>query len=108
MADIISLELLEDELKAVVQAGKYRSQEEAVGHALEVLLVANPPLRLNTAVELYRRNRVTLSRAVEIAGLEVETFKTRLVEHGISIPVDGSPEEVSTGAELIHRLRQAP
>jgi hypothetical protein len=63
VANIISLELLEDELKAVVQAGKYRSQEEAVGHALEVLLVANSPLRLNTAVELYRRNRVTLSRA---------------------------------------------
>jgi predicted HTH domain antitoxin len=71
-------------------------------------LVANPPLRLNTAVELYRRNRVTLSRSAEIAGLEVETFKTRLVEHGISIPVDESPEEVSAGAELIHRLRQAP
>ncbi len=31
MASIINMELLEDELKAVVQAGNYRSQEEAIG-----------------------------------------------------------------------------
>jgi predicted HTH domain antitoxin len=102
MANSISLELLEDELKAVVQAGNYRSQEEAIGHALEVLLAAHPPLRLNTAVELYRRSRVTLSRAAEIAGVEVETFKTRLAEHGVSIPVDESPEEVRVCGGGVH------
>jgi hypothetical protein len=54
MANIIHLESLEDELQAVVHAGDYPSQEDAIRHALEVLLVANPPLRLSTAVELYR------------------------------------------------------
>ena len=40
-------------MKAVMQAGNYESKEEAIGHALEVLLVANPQLRVDTAVELY-------------------------------------------------------
>ena len=32
----MNLELLEDELKAITQAGAYKSKEEAIGHALEV------------------------------------------------------------------------
>ena len=92
----------------MVQAGDYRSQEEAIGHALEVLLAANPQLRRNTAVELYRRSKVTLSRAAEIAGLELEAFKERLAEQDVPIPVDEPPEEVRAGAELIQRLREAP
>jgi predicted HTH domain antitoxin len=59
-------------------------------------------------VELYRQSKVTLSRAAEIAGLEVETFKERLAEQGVPIPVDELPEEVRAGAELIHRLREVP
>jgi predicted HTH domain antitoxin len=106
MTNIINLESLEDELKAVVQAGAYKSQEEAIRHALEVLLAANPHLRANTAVELYRRRQVTLSRAAEIAGLEFEALKERLAEQDIPIVVDESFEEVHSGAELIHRLRE--
>ena len=107
MAHIISLELLQDELGAVVQAGEYKSQEEAIRHALEVLLAANPPLRVKTAVELYRREKVTLTRAAEIAGLELETFKERLAERGVSIHIDEPPEEVRAGADLIRRQREA-
>lgn len=105
MTNLLSLELLEDEIRAVVRAGDYKSEREAISHALEVLLAANPLLRLNTAVELYRQGKVTLSRAAELAGLEVETFKERLAEQDVPISVDETPEEVRAGAELIHRLR---
>jgi predicted HTH domain antitoxin len=107
MANIISLDLLDDELGAVVRAGDYQSKEEAIGHALEVLLAANPSLRVKTAVELYRRDKVTLARAAEIAGLEWETFKERLAERGIPIPIDAPPEEIQAGAELLRRQREA-
>jgi predicted HTH domain antitoxin len=108
MAPIINVELLEDELKAVVQAGAYKSKEEAIGHALEVLLAAHAPLRINTAVELYRQGTVTLARAAEMAGLELEAFKDRLAEHNVSRPTDETPEEIQAGAERIRRLREAP
>ena len=108
MAPIIRVELLADELKAVVQAGAYASKEEVIGHALEVLLAAHVPLRINTAVELYRQGTVTVARAAEIAGLELEAFKDQLAEHNVSIPTDETPEEIQAGAELIRRLREAP
>ena len=106
MARIIDLTLLEDELTAVVQAGDYASREEAIGHALEVLLAAHPPLRINTAVELYRRGKVTLMRAAEIAALELEAFKEQLAVQAVPILVDEPPEEVQAGAELIRDQRK--
>jgi predicted HTH domain antitoxin len=108
MAPIVSIELLDDELKAVVQAGAYTSKEEAIGHALEVLLAANAPLRIKTAVELYRQETVTLARAAEMAGLELEAFKDQLEMHQVSIPTDETPEEIQAGAAQIRRLRESP
>lgn len=105
MASLVSPELLEDELRALVRAGGYGSRKEAVGHALEVLLAANPDLRRSTAVELYRRGKVTLSRAAEVAGLELELFKEDLAEAGVQIRVDEDAEDIKRGAELIRRLR---
>ncbi len=107
MASLKTPELLEDELNAVVRAGAYRSKEEAIGHALEVLLTANPQLRLHTALELYRQCKVTLSRAAEIAGLELETFKERLADQALTIPVDEEADEVDAGVAQLRRLHQA-
>jgi predicted HTH domain antitoxin len=108
VAPIISIELLEDELKAIVQAGAYTSKEEVIGHALEVLLAAHEPLRIKTAVELYRQGTVTVTRAAEIAGLELEAFKDQLAAHKVSIPTDETPEEIQAGADQIRRLRDTP
>src|SRR5262245_23606577 len=103
----MDLELLEDELRAVMQAGAYKSKEAAIEHALTVLLAANPQLRVDTAIELYRQEKVTLSRAVEIAGLEWDAFKEKLSEREIETTVDEAPDEVLAGAAVIRRLRDA-
>jgi predicted HTH domain antitoxin len=104
---IVTLELLEDELNAITRAGGYRSQEDAVVHALDVLLSANPQLRVSTALELYRQDLVTIARAVEISGLETESFKDALSERDIPLRVDETPEEIRAGTELIGQLRHA-
>jgi len=104
---IVTLDLLEDELAAVVSVGNYRSAQEAIRHALEVLLAANPELRLNTAIELYRLGKVTLARASEIAQMEREAFKDELAMKGIALFIDESSEDIQNGTNLIHRLRVA-
>lgn len=108
MVPRMSVELLEDELSAIVHAGDYTSKEAVIIHALEILLAAHPPLRINTAVELYRRGKVTLARAAEIAGLEFEAFKEQLARHNVSVQIDTSLTEVRTGADVIRCLREAP
>lgn len=74
MQGLFSTDLLADELEAVVRAGQYPSAEEAIRHAIEALLDSNPLLRREVAADLFRRKKVTLARAAEIAGEDIETL----------------------------------
>lgn len=101
MSTLLDSKRLDEELEAIVRAGAYPSKDEAVRHALEVLLLANPPLRLKTAIELYRSGKVTLARGAEIAGVGHEAFKEALTEAGIERIIDVEPDEVRSGARAI-------
>lgn len=106
MAILLDSERLEEDLEAIVRAGAYASRDEVVRHALEVLLLANPQLRLKTAIELYRDDKVTLSRAVEIAGVDYETFKESLTAAGVERVIEAEPDEVRLGTQaLLNRSR---
>lgn len=106
MRTLLDPEWLEDELDAIVHAGRYRSKQEALQHALEVLLVANPSLRFDVAIELFRRGKITLARGAEIAGIELEAFKEALAELGIPLVVDADPAEVASNADMIGQIRK--
>ncbi|MBT4498538.1 MAG: hypothetical protein HOC74_12495 [Gemmatimonadetes bacterium] len=90
--------LMDKELKALFKTGGHRSEQAVVGHALEVLLAANPALRLGVAVELYNTGEVTLVRAAEIGDVSAETFKDHLHKKGMKRTVDLPKEEVVAGA----------
>lgn len=55
--------------------------------ALRALLRARPDLRKDIAVELYRRRKVSLSRAAEIYGSNIEDFREVLRERGVKIEI---------------------
>jgi len=42
---------------------------------------------MDTAVELYKRGEVSLSRAAEICGLNIEDFRELLKSRGIKVAV---------------------
>ena len=104
---IVTEDLVDKELKALFKMGGYRSEQAAMGHALEVLLAANPVLRLGVAVELYRTGEVTLARAAEIGGVSTETFTDHLHQEGMERPVDFTKEEVIAGAGYIDTYRKS-
>ncbi|MBU0599297.1 UPF0175 family protein [bacterium] len=77
--------LTEMELDAVIHAGCFKSKEEVVNEALGTLFALRPELKLEAAIELYKEDKVTLSRAAEIAGLAIWRFKDILVNRSVSI-----------------------
>lgn len=86
----------------LVTIGKYPSKKELVEDALRALIRAKPELRRDVAIELYRKREVSLSRAAEICGLNIEDFKELLKENSIEIPVPSIPiEEVDEEVERI-------
>jgi len=86
----------------LVEIGRYQSSKELRDDALRALLRAKPELKIDLAIELYKKNEVSLSRASEICGLNREDFKELLKEKGIKVSVPSIPvEEVDEEVERI-------
>jgi len=92
-----------DELDEIlVDVGKYPSKDELMKDALRALLRAKPELKRDVAVELYKKGAVSLPRATEICGSNMEDFKELLKEREIKIEVFYIPvEEIDKEMESI-------
>jgi predicted HTH domain antitoxin len=73
---------------ALSKARLFLSAEAARRQALSMWLAVKPQLRLETALELFHANEVTLERAAEIAGMNRWVFHEELKRRGIKIVVD--------------------
>jgi predicted HTH domain antitoxin len=104
--DAIPMEMLDDNLTALIEAGGYDSERELLRDALEALIDANPELRLEMAITLWRQNKITLGRAVEIAQSDRESFKDELAARGLNVVIDVDKEDILRGEELIRQLRR--
>jgi predicted HTH domain antitoxin len=107
MSGVLLDNILECEIKAMVKAGKYKSEKEVIKHALDVLLMANPKLRIDTAIELYRNNLVSVEKATEISSLSLETFKKELLERNIDISVANECEEIEQSTEIVESVKRS-
>ena len=77
----------------LVKTGRYPGKRELIEDAFRSLLRAKPELKMDVAIELYKKSEVSLSRASEICGLYIEDFKELLKEKGIKISVPSIPDE---------------
>ena len=72
-----------EDLETLADLGGYDGPDEVLEDAIRTLLRRRPELRLELAVEKYRRGTTSLNRAAELSGLSVAEFKTELAERGI-------------------------
>jgi predicted HTH domain antitoxin len=70
-------------LKGLVGAGLYRSEDEVIHDALNRLLKDNPEYRLKLAIYRYQTEDISLGKAAEIAGLYWEDMRDILIRNGI-------------------------
>ena len=99
-------EVYEMEIEAAVDAGYYSNKSEVVRDALRILFETKSQLRLAAAIELYKKERVTLGRAAELAGLNFFEFKDVLKDRGIEIISPTSTrEDMERASKLIDEIR---
>jgi predicted HTH domain antitoxin len=96
-----------DRLDVLIEQGIYRDRESLVEDAMRSLLRSKPELRRRLAIELYQQGEVSLSRAAEIGGLDIESFKELLREAGIVRSITPIGEAVQNEVEHLMRLRDA-
>ena len=91
--------------EVLVESGRYSSRKELIEDALRALIREKPELRVDVAAELYKKGEVSLSRAAEICGLNLEDFKELLREKGIKISIPSIPaKEVNQEVERILKV----
>ena len=61
---------------------------------------------LTAAIELYRKEKVTLSKAAEIGGVNILEFKDILIDRGIQVKVPKEGRgDIKKGVERLKKLR---
>ncbi|MCK4525870.1 UPF0175 family protein [candidate division WOR-3 bacterium] len=93
-----------DDLSILIEKGIYSDRDELISDAFRALLRSKPHLREELAVELYKRRKVSLSRASEICGVNIEDFKELLKEEGIELTVPELGREISKEVEEILKI----
>ena len=78
-------EVLKLELSAIPKTGYYDSVSEFLRDAMRSLLDTKKELRIAIAVVLYKEEKISLGRAVEIAGVNYEEMKKILWDKGVVI-----------------------
>jgi len=91
---------LQEQIAAAQEAGFYSSEAELLADAVRTLLAARPDVRLATACQLYEQGTVSLGKAAELAGLDVERFKRALDERDVSRTAPETLDETTEMARI--------
>ncbi len=83
MVSIVLPQKMSEELDALISLGYYDNRSEIVREALRNFLSQKPEVRLVAAIKLYKDEKITISRAAEIAGVSFDEMKNILIDEGI-------------------------
>ena len=78
-------EMLKMELRAIPETGYYDSTSEFLRDAMRTILASRKDLRIAIASVLYKGEKISLGKAVEVADVNYEEMKKILVDKGIKI-----------------------
>jgi predicted HTH domain antitoxin len=93
---------LSKSLPSVLVPKYYKSVDNLIEDAFRALLNLKPGLKVEIAIELYLREEISLSRAVEMAGMDIESFKDILKVRGLKVSsYIGSKDDIESGLRLI-------
>ena len=89
MTTYVLPKLMENEVNALVSAGLYPNESEVLKDALRTLLNVKSNLKIESAIRMYLDEKVSLSKAADIAGMSTIEFKDVLAGKGIIRATEG-------------------
>jgi predicted HTH domain antitoxin len=92
-----------DAVTVLIERGIYKDRDALMHGAVRALLRSKPELRGQLAVALYQPGDISLTRAAEIGGLDIESCKELLREAGVARRISPIGQEVQH--EVLQLLR---
>lgn len=94
-------ENISEEPDILVKKGYYPSKSDLLRDAFRALLNTKAELRISLAIELYLKEKVSLARAAELAGMTTIEFKEVMAGRGIVRETEGK-----SAKEIDKKLRK--
>ncbi|MCZ7391780.1 MAG: UPF0175 family protein [Candidatus Methanoperedens sp.] len=82
-------ETISEEIDILVKKGYYPSRSDLLKDAFRTLLNTKAELKISLAIELYLKEKVSLAKAAELAGMTTIEFKEVLAGRGIIRETEG-------------------
>jgi predicted HTH domain antitoxin len=87
---------LDEEIEILVKIGIHKNKADLLREALHLYREAHPDKKLEIAIELYREGKISLARAAEMAGTDLESFKAILASRKLRVQTAlGSKTEIA-------------
>ncbi|MBU4492642.1 MAG: UPF0175 family protein [Euryarchaeota archaeon] len=98
----MDVDVIKEGINSLIRAGYYKDKEKLLDDAFRTMLEVRPALKVEIAIELYKSEKISLSRAAEIVGTSTEGFKNILAQRGIKrIIKSPSEDKIKEGVEVI-------
>jgi predicted HTH domain antitoxin len=82
----------------------YKNRTELLDDSIRLILRSNQTIRIEMAISLYMKEKISLSKAAEIAEVTTVEFKEILAEKGYRRVIEGEPiEEIDRKIEEAFR-----
>ncbi len=102
LVKIMTESLVRESIDILSKSRYFGSKNKLLDEAVRTLLEVKPALKIEIAVELYKKGTVSLSRASEIAGISTQGFKEILASRGMVRVIKApSREKIKKEVKLI-------
>ena len=105
MGIIMKISIVEKQVDALINGGYYSNREEFVDDAIRAFFELRKEMKLAAVVELYKKEDVSISKAAELAGLDIEEMKRVLADKGVKIKRGFTKNRKTTASELSGMMR---
>lgn len=97
----ISLAPAESEkVEGLIEEGRFTSKSDVFRSSFRFMLEEKPEYKIDVAVYLYRTGKISIGRAVEIAGVSREEFNDILERRGVKKDIEKKDDEDEKVKEL--------
>lgn len=97
----ISLPPAESEkVESLIEEGKFTSKSDVFRTSFRMMLEEKPEYKIDVAINLYKKGKISIGRASEVSGTTREEFKEILERKGIKRYIEKKEDEEEKVKEL--------
>jgi len=105
MVIVMKTSIVEKQVDALIKGGYYLNRAEFVKDAIRAFFELRKEMKIAAAVELYKKEEVSISKAAELAGLNIEEMKRVLADRGVEIKRGFTKNRKTAASALSEMMR---